>query len=178
VLYESLFQQLPLAAAVVDADLVVADANASFVALVGGSPDTVVGGSVDALLEPFGIVGVLLREAVVGGAIAAALVGGDDGRDVVVDVAPIAGASDARWLVTVSARRPPATLADIRQSLHALKHEMNTPLTGALGNITLVLRRGEIDEKSRQRIATAEQEIKKVSALAMSLPDLVDPKGS
>jgi signal transduction histidine kinase len=67
-------------------------------------------------------------------------------------------------------------LAEIQSAIREIRHEINNPLTGALGNINLLLRRDDLDEKTRKRLTTAEQEIKKVSLIVLKLADLA-PRG-
>jgi signal transduction histidine kinase len=63
-------------------------------------------------------------------------------------------------------------LQSVFASIRTIKHEINNPLTGALGNINLLLRRDDLDEKTRRRLTTAEQEIKKVSQLVVKLAEI------
>jgi signal transduction histidine kinase len=57
-------------------------------------------------------------------------------------------------------------------SIRRIRHEINNPLTGALGNINLLLRRDDLDEKTRRRLTTAEQEMKKISEIVTRLAEL------
>jgi signal transduction histidine kinase len=60
-------------------------------------------------------------------------------------------------------------------SIRRIRHEINNPLTGALGNINLLLRREDLDEKTRRRLTTAEQEMKKISEIVTRLAELATP---
>jgi nitrogen-specific signal transduction histidine kinase len=83
----------------------------------------------------------------------------DDGGDECVIVHLMVGEADER-------------IEALMLSIRRIRHEINNPLTGALGNINLLLRRDDLDEKTRRRLTTAEQEMKKISEIVARLADL------
>ena len=170
-LYEALFRSLPYGIAVIDRHLVVQDANNAFAALWGATRETLIGAPVGLDFDPAGRDDV--RRAIVEARdhVAHARLG--PGRAVTVTIRPLTDEGRSLALAAVEeAEGVGSQLAEIYRSLREIKHEMNNPLTGALGNITLLLRRGDLDEKAKRRLATAEQEIKKVSLLVARLSDL------
>jgi PAS domain S-box-containing protein len=174
VLYEALFRLLPFGIAVIDHNLVVCDVNDAFATLTGMTRQTLIGAPFVIDFDPAGRDGVRraildVRDHVTHARIA-------PGRAVTVTIRPFAEEGRALAVATVEELDgDSAQLAEIYRSLREIKHEMNNPLTGALGNITLLLRRGDLDDKARRRLATAEQEIKKVSLLVARLSELAQP---
>jgi signal transduction histidine kinase len=167
VFYEALFRQLPVAMALVDVELTICDATDAFALRSGASVDALVGtrlsgtGREDeiarAVLEGRGL--QLEPASDGGGGVRVHPVRADD-RLLSVVVFDGGGAAD------------PDQLRTVFSSIRTIKHEINNPLTGALGNINLLLRRDDLDEKTRRRLTTAEQEIKKVSQLVVRLAEL------
>lgn len=161
--YESVFRQLPYPLALVDAELTIRDATAAFAETFGSTVGRLVGTPLE--LEP-GNDGLVSAARPFDGVVAL-----EPGLEVAVSLRPVEGHEGALALVTVGTPGDPR-MAELVRSLRSLKHEMNNPLTGALGNINLLLRRGDLDERARHRLTTAEQEIKKVSLLVMRLSEL------
>ena len=170
--YEQVFRELPYPVALVDGDLTVRDATPSFAERLGVAVDGLVGArlTVDESREE----GADERAGGTGPRRGLAAVG--HGRRAEVTIRPVAGHAESLSLVTVE-EAADGRLAELLDSLRALKHELNNPLTGALGNINLLLRRGDLDDRARRRLMTAEQEIKKVSLLVMRLSELAPVSG-
>jgi signal transduction histidine kinase len=104
-------------------------------------------------------------ESLVGAALSEAL---KEAGDSVMDGALIC-------LVPANDRASTEHLDTLSSALRSIKHEINNPLTGALGNINLLLRRNDWDEKTRKRLTTAEHEMKKIGQIVVRLADLVPP---
>ncbi len=174
-LYEILFRRMPLPVALVDRDLIVLDASDAYAALAGAELSRLRGAPL-AVIFPDEAASLAARGAVAG---ASAYEGGavatPSGSAVSVRIIGIEG-EQQNALALVDAQADGLTnsprLAEIYASIRAIKHEINNPLTGALGNINLLLRRQDLDEKTRRRLATAEQEIKKVSQIVLRLSEL------
>jgi signal transduction histidine kinase len=173
VLYELLFRRLPLPVALVDHDLIVHDANEAYTRLAGVESAELVGVPL-AITFPSVDAADAARSAASGGSAfeEAGMLGS---HRVTVRIASLDGADD-RALVFVTAGSEgdgdDPRLGELYSAIRAIKHEINNPLTGALGNINLLLRRSDLDEKTRRRLATAEQEIKKVSQIVLRLSEL------
>lgn len=172
VLYRDIFRKLPFAVAVVDCDLVVHDANEAFGELVGDDLEAVIGSelAVDFASDE---TASAVRAAACGGELACDATT-RLGAPVRVRVERLEG-EEGRALVVLAEDRQSdegERLTSLYLKIRTIKHEINNPLTGALGNINLLLRRPDLDEKSRRRLATAEQEIKKVSQLVVLLSEL------
>jgi signal transduction histidine kinase len=161
------FHTMPLPVAVVDSQFLILEATDEFVRLTieagrGTEPfvaaNCTVAGIDDArrsaaegLVHEFGV-----------------MVGGRPYRAHLVPIRE-AGLS---WLSLTLGCEDESRLSELARSVRSIKHEINNPLTGALGNIGLLLRRNELDEKTRQRLVTAEQEMKKIAQLVGRLADL------
>ena len=158
-LYEQLFRSIPLPVAVVDAELVVHDANEAFCALVGTRRS-------DAIGAPLGVA-VPQGAAVAGGQFDVEACG----RPARLRLLPLPECEPAR-AVAVLAEPADDRFVELCAAIRTIKHEINNPLTGALGNITLLLRRPDLDEKTRKRLTTAEQELKKISQIVVRLAEL------
>lgn len=186
--YEILFRHLPVAVAVVDSRLLIRDVSQGFAKLVGiEDMDAARGTSL------FGTPGIemprsdlvtKIRSAVETGESISCSLDANPSSDppsqtrVWVEILPVEpSAADERLAIVVVATTTNATpvneLASLQTGIRAIKHEINNPLTGALGNINLLLRRSDLDEKTRKRLTTAEQEIKKVSQLVLRLAELL-----
>ena len=60
-------------------------------------------------------------------------------------------------------------LAALGRMLSGAAHEINNPLTGVLGNVDMVLRGGQLDPPSRERLETVRREGHRVAALVRHL---------
>jgi signal transduction histidine kinase len=69
-----------------------------------------------------------------------------------------------------------AHLEQLYTAIRTIKHDINNPLTGALGNVNLLLRRDDLDEKTRRRLTVAEQEMKKIGQIVLQLASLAPPE--
>lgn len=171
--YQAVFRRLPLAAAIVDENLTVRDANEAYAAMAGGA---VSGATLAAAFEPATTEGdprADARVAIQNGQ-PYACDGHSGDRHVRIEIAPLAfekGALAVVLLVDLGDGGD-SQLEEIQGAIRTIKHEINNPLTGALGNINLLLRRSDLDEKTRKRLSTAEQEIKKVAQIVQRLADL------
>ena len=159
-LYEQLFRALPVAVAVVDADLVVRDANDAYVAMAGASRSTAIGAPL--------VVALPNGAAVDGGQFDVAA----DGKTTRVRMIPLPETHPARAVAVLVDPSDDARYVELCSAVRTIKHEINNPLTGALGNITLMLRRPDLDEKMRKRLTTAEQELKKIGQIVVKLSEL------
>lgn len=171
--YQALFRRLPLAAAVVDENLTVRDANEAYAAMAGGA---VAGARLAVFFEPATTDGDPrdnVRSAIKG-CEAFACDGHSGDRHVRIEIAPLTvdGEPLAVVLLVDLGDGGESQLEEIQSAIRTIKHEINNPLTGALGNINLLLRRTDLDEKTRKRLSTAEQEIKKVAQIVQRLADL------
>jgi nitrogen-specific signal transduction histidine kinase len=171
--YELLFRRMPLPVALVDRDLVVHDASEAYSAFVGVELRLLLGTSLQVAFAD-AEAATAAREAAGGAApFDATATLAPDGQPVRVRIAGLDG-EEGRALVVVtpadSGEEP--RVAELYAAIRSIKHEINNPLTGALGNINLLLRRADLDDKTRRRLATAEQEIKKVSQVVMRLSEL------
>lgn len=171
--YQALFRRLPLAAAVVDENLTVRDANEAYIAMAGGA---VAGARLAVAFDSATTDGDPREGARL--AIRRKLPYACDGhsgeRHVRVEVAPL-DSEDVPTAVVLLADLGDGgdiQLEAIQVAIRTIKHEINNPLTGALGNINLLLRRTDLDEKTRKRLSTAEQEIKKVAQIVQRLAEL------
>lgn len=174
--HQTLFRRLPWPVAVIDVDLVVRDASETFAHRVSAVPEALAGRHLTDVLQ--GATEAMLRE------VRDAITSGESRSingaawGVAVRVVP-AGGGEA--LLCLEERTPaPAhemvgRLETLSAALRSIKHEINNPLTGALGNINMLLRREDWDEKTRKRLSTAEQEMKKISEIVVRLADLVPP---
>ncbi|MBK6313644.1 MAG: PAS domain-containing protein [Blastocatellia bacterium] len=171
--YQALFRRLPLAAAVVDENLTVRDANEAYAAMAGGA---VAGARLAVFFEPATTEGDPRDSArsAIKGCEAFACDGHSGDRHVRIEIAPLTvdGEPLAVVLLVDLGDGGESQLEEIRSAIRTIKHEINNPLTGALGNINLLLRRTDLDEKTRKRLSTAEQEIKKVAQIVQRLADL------
>lgn len=172
--YAAIFRRLPVALAIVDHELVVLDASEAYALLARTSLGDVVG-------QPLGVAFDGTDTSAVGSAVRTGIE--IDATGVLADgpirvrMAGIDAGSNghSRALVVVTPANDPeaaSALAEIQDAVRTIRHEINNPLTGALGNINLLLRQANLDEKTRKRLTTAEQEIKKVSLIVMKLADL------
>lgn len=170
VLYKILFQQLPIPVAIVDSDLVIRDANAGFAALSGAAPEDILGAKV-ALEIATEAGGDATRRAIDEGRelLTTAVLGG---RRVTLTIRGLGGPERLALAAVIESSGGDGRVEELQRAIRSIKHEMNNPLTGALGNITLLMRRPDLDEKSRRRLATAAQELKKVSDLVIQLSEL------
>jgi signal transduction histidine kinase len=171
--YQVLFRRLPLAAAVVDENLTVRDANEAYAAMAGG---TVAGARLAVAFEPATTESdprEAARLAIQKGQ-PFACDGHSGERHVRIEIAPLAFADDPLAVVLLAdlGDGGESQLEEIQSAIRTIKHEINNPLTGALGNINLLLRRSDLDEKTRKRLSTAEQEIKKVAQIVQRLAEL------
>jgi nitrogen-specific signal transduction histidine kinase len=181
--YETLVRLLPFPVAVVDAELRVRTASAAFAERLGLTLDVLVGRPLAEIASS------------IGGESAAELLSRDgDRRDAerVVEI-PNAEGRRARFAVRIvsdggegaivcltpapeaTSRETAVRLEELSSALRGIKYEINNPLTGALGNINMLLRREDWDEKTRKRLTTAEQEMKKIGLIVARLADLVPP---
>ncbi len=160
--------------ALVDGDLVVHDASEAYADMSGKDLPSLLGMPL-AVVFANGDEGASARAAAAAGEryhCDAASIGG---LPVHLDVDPIEDDEGARALVVLTPAKnggDTATADDLRAAIRVIKHEINNPLTGALGNINLLLRRSDLDEKTRRRLATAEREIKKVGQIVVRLAEL------
>ncbi len=60
--------------------------------------------------------------------------------------------------------------ADARK-LQRIKHEINNALTALLGNTQILLLRGNLDEKSRERVRRIEEQAQRIRELAAELKE-------
>ena len=160
--YIELLRRLPVPVALVDAELVVHDASDAYFTLVGASRDEAIGAPLAVALPP--------------GSASITAVGGDielelAGRPARLRIEPL-DANPARAVVVLVEAADDVRFAQLLATVRSIKHDINNPLTGALGNITLLLRRTDLDEKTRKRLTTAEQELKKISQIVVRLADL------
>lgn len=171
--YQALFRRLPLAAAVVDENLMVRDANEAYAAMAGGA---VAGARLAVAFEPVTTEGDPrdgARRAIENGQ-PFACDGHSGDRHVRIEIGPLAFDEGPLAVVLLAdlGDGGDSQLEEIQGSIRTIKHEINNPLTGALGNINLLLRRSDLDEKTRKRLSTAEQEIKKVAQIVQRLAEL------
>ena len=160
--YIQLLRRLPVPVALVDAELVVHDASDAYFALVGVSRESAIGAPLAVALPP--------------GAASMATVGGElelelGGRPARLRIEPL-DVDPARAVAVLVESSDDVRFAQLFATVRSIKHDINNPLTGALGNITLLLRRPDLDEKTRKRLTTAEQELKKISQIVVRLADL------
>jgi signal transduction histidine kinase len=167
VIYEALFRQLPVPMALVDVELTIRDATDTFGLRRGAAVDALVGTKLDGTGREDA-----LARAILDGR-AETFEPGPDGR-CGLRVHPVRGDDHVLALVILDAGGDAGSdqLLSVFASIRTIKHEINNPLTGALGNINLLLRRDDLDEKTRRRLTTAEQEIKKVSQLVVKLAEI------
>jgi signal transduction histidine kinase len=189
-MHETLFRLLPCYVAVVDSDLIVRDASDACAGLAGVDRDGLVGQPLLERLAPGTAPEALtdeLRRAVVEGRPAEHTVtlqpDAAPGRPYNLKTVPVTDGVQRYALVHFAEAPPPPTSDDTRfEELHAairtIKHDINNPLTGALGNINLLLRREDLDEKTRRRLTVAEQEMKKIGQLVLQLASLAPPRTS
>jgi signal transduction histidine kinase len=147
----------------VDAKLVVHDASDAFWTLVGASREDAIGAPLAATL-PANAAAI----AADGGELEVEL----GGRPVRLRVGPLPGTEPPRAVVVLVESANDFRFAQLCATIRTIKHEINNPLTGALGNITLLLRRPDLDEKTRKRLVTAEQELKKIGQIVVRLAEL------
>lgn len=172
--YAAIFRQLPVPLAIVDHEFVILDASEAYALLAGRKLHELVG-------EPLAVA----FNGTVPDDIVAAIRNGDD-LDLAGTMADgeyrvrcascgAATGDQVRMLVVMTPSGDESaseTLSQLQQAVRTIRHEINNPLTGALGNINLLLRQANLDEKTRKRLTTAEQEIKKVSLIVLKLADL------
>jgi signal transduction histidine kinase len=91
-------------------------------------------------------------------------------------VIPVDDDGSACALVSFAVGAAEERIESLMLSIRRIRHEINNPLTGALGNINLLLRRDDLDEKTRRRLTTAEQEMKKISEIVSRLAELAAPQ--
>ncbi len=60
--------------------------------------------------------------------------------------------------------------ADARKLLR-IRHEINNALTALLGNTQILLLRGNLDEKSRERVRRIEEQAQRIRELAAELKE-------
>jgi signal transduction histidine kinase len=166
---------MPLPVALVDEELTVIDASEAYAELAGTEFAGLVGAPL-AVVFPTGAAAEAARAAVAGGSrFEGTAIAEPSGFVVRVRIAAFDDEA-RRALALVSSEEGRGEDADrlheVYAAIRAIKHEINNPLTGALGNINLLLRRADLDDKTRRRLATAEQEIKKVSQLVLRLSEL------
>jgi len=171
--YQALFRRLPLAAAVVDEGLTVRDANEAYAAMAGG---LVAGASLAVAFEAAtsdGDTRNVARKAIKRGE-PFSCDGHSGERHVRVEIAPLQSDEGSLAVVLLAdlGDGGEGQLEQIQSAIRTIKHEINNPLTGALGNINLLLRRSDLDDKTRKRLSTAEQEIKKVAQIVQRLAEL------
>jgi len=171
--YQALFRRLPVAAAVIDENLTVCDANEAYAAMAGGA---VAGATLAVAFESESGEydgGDDAREAVKAGE-SFACDGHSGDRVLRIDIAPLAGEEGplAIALLADASDADAKRIEEIQEAIRTIKHEINNPLTGALGNINLLLRKPDLDDKTRKRLTTAEQEIKKVALIVQRLAEL------
>jgi signal transduction histidine kinase len=163
---------MPLPVALVDRDLVVYDASDAYAETAGATLSSLLGarlavefadGDMERAREAVGTGAAFEADAVARGSVAVRVrleaLDGDDRALAFLQPAAEADGESSR-------------LVELLGAIRTIKHEINNPLTGALGNINLLLRRTDLDEKTRRRLATAEQEIKKASQIVLRLADL------
>ena len=165
--YTHLLRHLPIPVALVDADMIIHDASDAYCALVGSSREQLVGAPLVAAISDAAVV-------VTGGEVEVDLAG----RHARVRFEPLPETDPARTVAVVVESADDARFAQLCATIRSIKHEINNPLTGALGNITLLLRRPDLDEKTRKRLTTAEQELKKISQIVVRLAELAPSRPS
>lgn len=57
------------------------------------------------------------------------------------------------------------------QKLHRIRHEINNALTALLGNTQILLLRGNLDEKSLERIRLIEEQARRIREVAAHLKE-------
>lgn len=181
-MYEAIFQSMPFPLALVDSALVVRDASAACVALLHSDRERVVGRGLLSLLvslaesaedvERFhrAIAERLPAEC------SAAIPDGGGMRRLSLHATPVGDAAGEPLALVhfavASAALEYENLDELLGLIRGIKHEINNPLTGALGNINLLLRRPDLDEKMRKRLTVAEQEMKKIGQIVVRLAEL------
>ena len=155
---EALIGLLPCPVALVDENGAVRAANASCAQLLGTPLDEIVGRR-------------LILERAIDDSSVTATFEGRRGAPLAASVAPLPDGSDLR-LVHLAHDDGPERLRSYVAHVRSVKHDINNPLTGALGNINLLLRRPDLDEKMRRRLSVAEQELKKIGEIILRLSDV------
>jgi signal transduction histidine kinase len=163
---------MPTPVALVDRDLIVHDASGAYAEIVGEALSSLLGAPL--AVEFAEGEAARAREAVGSGEGFEAAGVARGTLAVRVRLEALDGEGRSLAFLEPAADGEDARLDELYGAIRAIKHEINNPLTGALGNINLLLRRTDLDEKARRRLATAEQEIKKASQIVLRLSDL-DP---
>jgi len=174
VLYQAIFRRIPIPVAIVDRDLAVCDANEAYARLFGEDLSSLLGAPL-AVIFATGDLAAGARAAASGGDAFSTEAAAAGGIPVRVRVESIEDEEEPRGLAIITPSGDVSVddrLLELFAAIRVIKHEINNPLTGALGNINLLLRRSDLDEKMRRRLATAEQEIKKVSLIVVKLSEL------
>ena len=189
-IHQTLFKLVPCRVALVNTELVVQDASQACAKFVGAAVEELVGRSLlERLTLEAGAAGARddLRRAIAEGResqYAAALAsGGASEQPFRLRMIPLADGGQRFGLVHIDDQREGQLAAggerleSILDAIRTIKHDINNPLTGALGNINLLLRRDDLDEKTRRRLTVAEQEMKKISQIVVRLSNLAPPQG-
>jgi signal transduction histidine kinase len=164
---------MPLPVALVDRDLLVHDASETYAEIAGAGLPSLLGAPLAVVFAADDAVERARRAVAEGARFEGWGATVPSGFAVRVRIEALDG-EDRRALALISleSERDATRLAELYAAIRAIKHEINNPLTGALGNITLLLRRADLDEKTRRRLATVEQELKKVNHVVLRLSDL------
>lgn len=174
-LYEILFRQIPMPVALVDGQLIVQDASDAYTVAVRSDREQLIGSSLDQIFSLGDHADAARRAIRAGAAFEVESNPAVTGRPMLVRVEPVVDMDDRGAIVVLTAAAADAAddrIGRLHAEIRSVKHEINNPLTGALGNINLLLRRADLDEKTRKRLATAEQELKKIGLLVLRLSDL------
>lgn len=68
-----------------------------------------------------------------------------------------------------------ARLAEIADEVARIRHEINNPLTGVIGQAQLLLRGSDLDETARRRVETIEQLSIRIRDIVARLRDVQRP---
>ena len=167
---QTLFRLIPWPIALIDLELMIQDATDSFASNAGVAVESLNGASLTSLLRGAGDTVLDDIRASIGDGIERPV---PLAEGAVLRVIPAAGEGALVCLLPSADRETSERLDTLSAALRSIKHDINNPLTGALGNINLLLRRNDWDEKTRKRLTTAEHEMKKIGQIVVRLADLV-----